>query len=55
VSAGGGASDIQISSIERRFRHFSGAGSAIDTGQERPITFRAIAEHAANDLIQRLP
>ena len=28
---------------------------AIDTGQERPITFRAIAEHAAKDLIQRLP
>jgi hypothetical protein len=28
---------------------------AIDTGQERPITFRAIAEHAAKDLNQRLP
>jgi len=28
---------------------------AIDTGQERPITFRAIAEHAAKDLTQRLP
>jgi len=28
---------------------------AIDTGRERPITFRAIAEHTAKDLIQRLP
>ena len=28
---------------------------AIDTGKERPITFRAIAEHAAKDLTQSLP
>jgi len=28
---------------------------AVDTGQEKPIAFRAIAERAAQDLIKRLP
>jgi hypothetical protein len=28
---------------------------ALDTGQERPIAFRAIAERAAQDLVTRLP
>jgi hypothetical protein len=28
---------------------------AQDTGQERPISFRAVAEHAAQDLTRRLP
>ena len=28
---------------------------AIDTGQEKPIAFRAIAEQAAQDLVKRLP
>jgi len=28
---------------------------AIDTGREQPISFRAVAEHAAEDLVKRLP
>lgn len=28
---------------------------AMDTGQEKPIAFRAVAERAAQDLVQRLP
>jgi hypothetical protein len=28
---------------------------AMDTGQEKPIAFRAVAERAAQDLVKRLP
>jgi hypothetical protein len=28
---------------------------AVDTGQEKPISFRAVAERAAQDLVKRLP
>ena len=28
---------------------------AIDTGRELPVSFRAVAEHAAEDLVKRLP
>jgi hypothetical protein len=54
------AATLQSERPELRFVSLSGTWEgidevtfAIDTGQERPITFRAIAEHAAKDLIQK--